>query len=107
MYFFYKIINIDFLLEELHGLDLKDQHKQHLAALLDSTLCHAILDEILTNLKTQDKKIFLKKINEDPHSSQLLEFLNQKVEGIEEKIKKVADDLIRQMHQDVKEAKRL
>lgn len=106
-YFFYKIINIEFLLEELHTLKLEDKHKHHLAAILDSCFYHVILDEILTHLNEEDKKLFLKKVNEDPGSHGLLEFLNSRVEGIEEKIKKAADELISRMYKDIKVAKKL
>lgn len=105
-YFYAKYIEIDYLIEELHSLDLSDKERHHLAALLDSSLHHRILDEILSNLSESDKKIFLDKLREDPENENLMEFLNEKIEGIEEKIKKAAEQLIKEMHEDVIESKK-
>ena len=106
-FFFYQIIEIDFLLEELHSLKLEDQHKHHLANIIDSSIYHIVVDESLTYLNEKDKKLFLKMVHEDPENLQILEFLKNKVDGIEDKIKKVADELFQKMHQDIKEAKKL
>ncbi|TSC63528.1 MAG: Uncharacterized protein G01um101493_419 [Microgenomates group bacterium Gr01-1014_93] len=105
--FYSELINIEVLVEELHGMDLNEAERRHLATLLDSSLHHAILDEILSNLNSTDKKIFLNKLQENPEDKKLLEFLNGKIEGIEGRIKKVSEDLIKEMHEDVKEAKKL
>ena len=104
-YFYTKYIVIEELIEELHSLDLSDEERHHLASLVDSSLHHAILDEILSNLNDADKKIFLTKMNENPKDEKLMDFLNEKVENIEGKIKKVAEDLVVEMHKDIKEAK--
>lgn len=105
-YFYSKFITIDSVVEELHSLDLSQEEKVHLASLVDSTLHHAILDEVLSNLNEDDKKLFLKLLSKDTEHDKLMEFLETKVEGIEEKIKKVSDELVVQMKKDVKEAKR-
>lgn len=105
--FYQKYIEIDYLIEELHGLDLSDEEQHHLASLLDSSIHSVILDEILANLNEQDKKLFIGEVNKDPQNEKLMDFLNERVENIEEKIKKVADDLVAEMHKDVIESKKL
>ena len=105
-YFYTKYIVIEELIEELHSLDLSDEERHHLASLVDSSLHHAILDEILSNLNDADKKIFLTKMNENPKDEKLMDFLNEKVENIEGKIKKGAEDLVAEMHKDIKEAEK-
>ncbi len=107
IYFYQKIIVIDPILAELHLLDLSDEEKHHLTNLLDSSIYHAILDEILSNLKTQDKKLFLKLLHENPEDEKLLKFLKEKIENVEERIKKVADELVTQMYKDLKEVKKV
>ena len=104
-YFYQKLIVIDSILEELHGMDLSDEERTHLASLLDSSLHHVILDEILSNLGEADKKMFLKRLHDNPEDEELWDFLNQKIEGVEEKIKKVSEQLVKEMHEDVKKAK--
>lgn len=106
-YFYTKYIVIESLIEELHSMDLSDEERHHLTSLVDSSLHHAILDEILSSLSKEDKKIFLNKINQDPESEKIMEFLNEKIENIEEKIRRVSDELVKEMHSDVKEAKRV
>lgn len=102
-----KIITIEPILAELNEMDLSEEERAHLSELLDSSLHHAILDEILSNLKEEDKKLFLKMMQEDPENEKLVEFLNNKIDHIDDRIKKVADDLVAEMHMEVKEAKNL
>lgn len=102
-----KIITIEPILQELNDMNLSDEERAHLSQLLDSSLHHAILDEILSNLKEEDKKLFLKMLHEDPENEKLVKFLNEKIDHIDDRVKKVADDLVAEMHQEVKEAKRV
>ncbi len=104
-YFYEKYIFIEEFLTDLHSLDLSNEERQHLSLLVDSSLHHGILNEILSNLKDEDKKLFINLLKEDPASEKLMEFLKDKVGGIEEKIKKVSGELIKEMHEDVKKAK--
>ncbi|MBI3109770.1 hypothetical protein HYZ06_01890 [Candidatus Daviesbacteria bacterium] len=105
-YFYSQYIVIESLIAELHNMDLSEDERLHLASLVDSSLHHAILDEILSCLEEHDKRLFLKLLHEDPENEKLMEFLKDKVEGLEEKIKKVADDLIKEMHEDIKESQK-
>lgn len=105
--FYQRYIVIESLIEELHGLDLGEEERYHLASLVDSSLNHAILDEILSNLSPEDKKAFLAKMSEDPENEKLMDFLNERVENIEDKIKTVSEQLIKELHKDIKEAKRI
>lgn len=107
MLFYTKIIKIESVIEQLHNLDLSDEERIHLANLVDSSLHHIILNEVLTNLNDDDKRTFLKLLHQDPESEQLMEFLQEKIENIEEKIKKVSEELVLQMHKDIKEAKNI
>lgn len=102
-----KIITIEPILQELNEMDLSEEERAHLSALLDSSLHHAILDEILSNLAEEDKKLFLRMLHSNPDNEKLVEFLNEKIDHIEDKVKKVADDLVAEMHQEVKEAKKI
>lgn len=106
-YFYSRYIVIEELIEELHSLELSVDERYHLASLIDSSLHHAILDEILSNLSKEEKKVFIAKMNKDPESEELLDFLNERIENIEEKIKSVSEQLIKQLHKDIKEAKRI
>lgn len=108
MTFFYsRVIVIESIIKELHQMDLSDEERAHLASLVDSSLHSAILHEILSHLSEQDKRAFIKLLSEDLDGERIWEFLNVRVDKIEEKIKKAADDLTQDLHKDIKEAKRL
>lgn len=106
-YFYHKYTVYESFTEDLHSLDLSDDERQHLFALVDSSLYHVVLDEILSNLTSVDKKAFLHRLKENPEDEKLMDFLNNKIDGIEDKIKKVANDLVLEMQKDLKEAKKL
>lgn len=102
--FYTHLIEIESIIIELDKLDLSQEQKIHLTGLIDSSLHHTILDAVLSELSDSDKRVFLNNLKEDDHSK-IWKFLNEKVDNIEEKIKKTADDLKSEIHQDLKEAK--
>ena len=102
-YFYTHLVEIESVIEELDNLDLSSEQKVHLASLIDSSLHHTILDAIFSELAESDKKVLLNFLKMDDHY-QTWKFLNEKVDGIEEKIKKVAEDLIVELKKDLKEA---
>lgn len=104
--FYHKFITIDYIIEELDTLNLSQKEKQHLSALLDSAIHHAVFDRILSHLNQADKKAFLQLIMNNEKDDKILDFLNKRVENIERKIQSTADELIKELHKDVKEAKK-
>lgn len=104
-YFYSDLIEIESVIIELDKLDLSPEQKIHLTSLIDSSLHHTILDAVLSQLTPQDKRVFLNHLKEDDHGK-IWQFLNEKVDNIEGKVKKAADDLKTELHNDLKEAKR-
>lgn len=102
--FYSHLIEIESIIVELDKMDLTDEQKLHLAGLIDSSLHHTVLDAVLSELSDADKQIFLNHLKEDSHSK-IWQFLNEKVDNIEDKIKKAAEDLVKEMHEDIKKAK--
>ncbi len=105
-HFYSQIVSYEEVLIELDTLDLSPDEKHYLGQLVDSNLHHTILDAILAELSDEDKERLLRLINNEQHDK-IWEHLNGKVDNIEDKIKKAADDITSQMHKDIKEAKRL
>lgn len=103
--FYSHLIEVESLVIELDRLDLTDDQKTHLATLVDSSLHHAILDAILSQLTDVDKRVFISHLNEGNHDK-IWKFLNEKVDRVEDKIKKASDDLKKELHKDLKEAKK-
>ena len=102
--FFASLIKIESIIISLNELGLTREEKVHLAHLVDSSLHNKILDTILSQLNEQDKKQFLVHLKESSHDK-IWNFLNEKIEKIEDKIKNVAKDLQFELEKDIKKAK--
>ncbi len=105
-YFFSHLIEIESINKSLDEMDLSDEERLRLAELIDSSLHHTILDVILSELNDQDKRVFMQHITSNDHDK-IWQFLNKKVDDVEVKVKKVVEELKNQLHNDLKEAKRL
>lgn len=103
-YFYSHLIEIESVFIELDKMELKPEEKKHLADLLDSSLHHSILDAILSELNDQEKRVFMQHVTEGS-TDKIWKFLNEKIDGVEIKIKKAADDLKGELHEDIKKAK--
>lgn len=104
--FYAHLVNIEEVLIELDTLNLSVEERHHLGQLLDSNLHHTVLDAILEELSDEDKEILLRLIHSHKHDK-IWKHLNEKVNGVEEKIQKAAKDITSQMHKDIKDARRL
>ena len=103
-YFYTHIIDTSTLSLELADMDMSPKERMHLVSLVDSNIHHAVLDLILSELNPLDKKTFLMHLASDEHDK-VWKLLNEKVENVEEKIKKTAEELKKELHADIKEAK--
>lgn len=104
--FYTHLVEVESLVVELDQMDLTDDEKIHLASLIDSNLHHTILDAVLSELPEEEKEKFMQALAEDDHQK-IWDHLNSKVDNIEEKIKKAAEDLKRELHEDIKESQKL
>lgn len=106
-YVFYShLIEMDSVIIELEKMDLSESERKHLTSLIDSSLHHTILDIILSELSDSDKRMFLTRLTHEDNLN-IWKFLNERVEKIEDKIKKAADQLKEELHDDIKKAHNL
>lgn len=103
-YFYTHIVDTSTLSLELGDMDLTPKERLHLISLIDSNIHHEILDLILSELKSEDKKTFLIHLASENHDK-VWKFLNEKIKDVEEKIKKTAEDLKKELHKDIREVK--
>lgn len=103
-YFYTHLIEIESVILELDKMDLSKKEKLYLANLIDSSLHHKILDVILSQLKDQDKRLFMIYLNERNHDK-IWQFLNKRVDKVEDKIKKAVEELKIELHQDLRQAR--
>lgn len=104
-HFYSHIVETESVVVRLHEMELKDEEKAHLISLMESSLHHTILDAILSELSPDDKKLFLSALAQDNHEV-IWTFLKEKIDGIEGKIQKVADELKKELHEDIDEVYR-
>src|SRR3989344_6088801 len=90
-YFYTHIVDTSMLSLEIGGMDLTPKERLHLISLIDSNIHHEILDLILSEL------------NPSENHSKVWRFLNEKIKDVEEKIKKTAEDIEKELHRDIKE----
>lgn len=103
-YFYTHIVDTSTLSLELGDMDLTSEERIHLLSLVESNIHHEILDLVLSELKSEDKKTFLTHVVSNDHDK-VWKLLNEKVKGIEEKIKKAAETLKQELHKDIREAR--
>lgn len=76
--FYDHLIVIEEVLEVLDTHELNPKERFELLNLIDQTLHHHILDEILALLPKVSHEEFLKKFHENPSDSSLLPFIREK-----------------------------
>ena len=103
-YFYSNLVDTTSIALELAEMDLTQEERVHLVSLVESNIHHAILDIVLSELSEEDKKEFLRHITSDNHDK-VWELLNSKVEHIEDKIKVAAQELKKELHKDIREAR--
>lgn len=104
--FYAELVEIESIVSELDKIEVSKEEKLHLAKLIDSSLHHVILDIILSQLPKADRRVFIDYLKEDNHIK-IWKFLNEKIDGVEKKIKNAAEDLKIEFHKDLKNAKKL
>ncbi len=104
-HFFSHLIELDSLHLELSNHSLDESQELEVKRLIDESIYHTVLETILSELSEEDKKIFLSHLVADDHGK-IWEFVNGKVENIEDKIVKAAEDIKKELHQDIKSTKK-
>lgn len=100
-YFYSEIVETTSLSLALAEMDLTNEERKHLIDLVQENLHHAILDSVLSELSEEEKQKFLKHLAND-EDKEIWDLLNSRVDNIEDKIKKTADDLKNELHSDIK-----
>lgn len=103
-HFFSHLVEVNEIHVELDNHPLNDEEKDKVKNIVDESIYHTVLEAILSELSEDDKKVFLTHIAEDDHGK-IWDFVNNRVENIEEKIKKAADDIKVKIHKDIKESR--
>ncbi|KKT74435.1 MAG: hypothetical protein UW69_C0036G0008 [Microgenomates group bacterium GW2011_GWA2_44_7] len=103
-HFYSHLVEFESIYVALQEVQLSSQEREHLVSVAESSLHHVVMDAILSELSEGDKKTFLKHLAGNNHEK-IWEFLNGKVNKIEDKIKKAAEELKKELHRDIKKRK--
>lgn len=103
-HFYHHIVNTDDIVIELETMELSEQEKTHLVALLHSSIHYTVLDAVLSELSDEDKKKFLEHSVSSEHGK-TWQFLEEKVANAEDKITTAVEKLKKEFKKDIQELK--
>lgn len=89
---------------ELEGMNMSEEEKKHIIELIERAMHHKVLDTVLSELQPEDKKTLLQQVLEDDHEK-IWNFIHEKTENIEDKIKEAASDLKQKLLEDIRSSK--
>jgi len=102
--FYSHLVDITIIQIKLNDLELAPHEYNELMTLVYTIIHHGVIDDILSELSEDDKKIFLKNLERDHHDS-ILTHLHDVVVNIEEKIKKTSSVILEELQRDLNEIK--
>jgi hypothetical protein len=102
-YFYSHIVEIKSVEEALAALELDAQERDELIVIVESSIHHIVIDLVLTELPHEDKRLFLKHLNDDEHEN-IWRFLSMRIERLEDRIKEAVNSYKKELHEDIKEA---
>lgn len=104
-HFYSHLATIDSVIIELGTLDIGYEERIHLTDLAQSTLHNAIINEILGELTSEQKRIFLEHVS-NGENDKIWKLFDDRVERIEEKIRKISDEIKKAMLTDIDEVRK-
>lgn len=103
-YFYSNLISFETLASDLESLNLSKKEKEELLEIAHINTHQSIIDTVLSHLEEEDKRRFLELLAEGK-DEKIWEHLNAKVEKIEDKITAAADEIKRELKEDIKNLK--
>lgn len=87
----------------LADMDMDQEERKHLIDLVEENLHQAILDSVLSELSEKDKMEFMQ-LYAEGDDQKVWKLLNERVDHIDEKIKKTAEELKKELHRDIEDS---
>lgn len=88
--FYDRVIEIESIWAELDGMELDEGQKEELREIIDDILRHKIMDRILETLPEDHHEEFLELVHKRPHDEGIVDYLKEKIEDIEDRLKLAA-----------------
>lgn len=103
-HFYSHIIEINSIHNSLEDLSLEVHEKRELIIIVESSIHHVVMDTVLSELSDKDKKLFLGHVVSQEHEK-VWDLITNKIQDVENKIKKAVENLKEKLHADIKETK--
>lgn len=104
-HFYHKVVETSSISLALAEMDMTNDERKHLVSLVEENLHHAILDAVLSELSDRDKQEFMELFAEGK-DDEVWRLLKDRTDNIEDKIKKTADELKKELHEDIETSKK-
>ena len=104
-YFYSHIVETTEISIAIGGMDMPNDDRVKLISLAQENLHHTILDKVLSKLSKEDKKAFLSHVHSEKHGH-AWDFLKGRIEDLEDLVIKAAQELKKEMHKDIEDAKK-
>jgi hypothetical protein len=95
--FWDKLVEIEEIKIKINDHDLKDEEKKELVAIVYQTLDIRVVEIVLSSLPKEKHQSFLDLFSQKTSRFELMAFLKEEIEDIEEKI----EDLVREVKKEV------
>ncbi|HVT01303.1 MAG TPA: hypothetical protein VHE53_03680 [Patescibacteria group bacterium] len=86
---------------EIDSLNIEDHEKNHLKSLAESHIHHVVIDAVLSELDTEDKKTFMSYLNAKDHEK-IWKFLHARLKNAEDTIEKAAAGIKKELLTDIR-----
>lgn len=103
-HFYTHIVDLDDVHKELDILEISDDEKNHLILMIESSMNHAVIEALLTELEGDHKHSFLMHISNDDHDN-IWKTLKEGHKDPEKRIMEAVQELKDEFLSDIKNAK--
>jgi hypothetical protein len=103
-HFYSDVVETSSISLALAEMDISNEERKHLIDLVEANLHHSILDAVLSELSDKDKEEFMVLYSQGD-DEKIWKLLKERVDHIEDKIKKTADELKKELHKDIEESR--
>lgn len=100
-HFYTHLIQVNDIVLDLGDLDMTQEERVHLLALLDANIHSTVVHTVLSELPNDEKKAFLENIIVNDHEK-TWNHLRLNSVGLEDKIRIAVEKLVKEMKQDIK-----
>lgn len=93
LFYDHLLVELDDVYAEIERLEIDWQEKKNLKKIVDETSHHHIINAILKHLDKEHHEGFLELLHLKPHDPTVLEWLRDKIEDVEDKIRAATAEL--------------